>query len=68
MNWVLVLVMTWGGVATDHVGPYASHKDCERAYTIAMSQGASGIVSHYCIPEPRKDRDGWTKELPEEFD
>ncbi|QIG69382.1 hypothetical protein EVB79_012 [Rhizobium phage RHph_N3_13] len=70
MNWVLILIFTVS--TSQQIGPYASSGDCEKAFTVLLSQHKESewptIREHYCVPEPREDRDGWTKELPEEFD
>lgn len=66
MNWVLILVLTY---STEQIGPYASSKDCEKAFAVLQSQDTGPAIQvHYCVPAPRKDRDGWVKEFPEEFD
>ena len=71
MNWVLIVLFYSTQGPSIKIGPYASHADCEKAFVVMQSQEKSSLYTlkdHFCIPEPREDRDGWTKELPEEFD
>jgi len=73
MNWVLVILL-WAnnGATSEQIGPYASHGDCEKAYTIAESQDEKDkprIRHHFCIPKPKTGAyvDS-PREFPEEFD
>lgn len=67
MNWVLILILSWNG-SNERVGPYASHADCEKAYTVVESQG-DFIKQHFCVPRPYTDSsDNAPLELPKEFD
>lgn len=66
MNWVLILVLTY---STEQIGPYASSKDCEKAFGVLQSQDHGPAVQvHYCVPIPNNTKIFWVDKLPEEFD
>ncbi|QIG69840.1 hypothetical protein F67_I3_11_014 [Rhizobium phage RHph_I3_11] len=70
MNWVLILIFTVS--TSQQIGPYASSGDCEKAFTVLLSQPKEGewstIREHYCVPRPYTSNTNAFDKFPEEFD